>query len=77
MNKISFDEVEDAFITPTWKSLSILSPFLELLIDDPIFITSHELVGLLPTRRPFIVMVWFHFSLLCKKIVTSEPTIQA
>ena len=41
-----------------------------------IFIDSHQLVGPLPIRRPFNVMVWFHFSLLCKKNVRSEPTIQ-
>ena len=53
--------------SPAWESLSILPLFLDLLINDTIFIHSHQLVGPLPIRRPFNVMVWFHFSLLCKK----------
>ena len=65
------------FFSPAWESLSIVSSFLDLLIDDTIFIHLHQLVGLLPIRRPFNVMVWFHFSLLCKKNVILEPTIQA
>ena len=78
MNKIRSDEVEDiAFITPAWKSLSILPSLLDLLIGDPIFIPLHQLVGPLPTQRPFNVMLWFHFSLLGKKSGILEPTIQA
>ena len=54
MNKIWSDEVEDiAFITPAWKSLFILPSLLDLLIDDIIFIPSHQLLGPMPTRRPF------------------------
>ena len=47
------------FFSPAWESLSIVSSFLDLLIDDTIFIHPHQLVGPLPIRRPFNVMVWF------------------
>ena len=63
--------------SPASKSLPILLSFLDLLIDDTIFIHLHKLVEPLPIRRPFNVLVWFHFSLLCRKGVISEPTIQA
>ena len=59
MSEIWSDEVEEiAFITPAWKSLSILPSLLDLLIGDPIFIPSRQLVGPLPTRPPFNIMVW-------------------
>ena len=78
MNKIWSDEVEGiTFIPPFWKSLYILPSLLDLLINDTVFMHSNQLVRDMPTQRPFIVMVWFHFCLLCKENVISEPTIQA
>ena len=62
---------------PAWKSLSILPSLLDLLIDDHIIISLHQLVERLPTRHPFIVTVWFHFSLLCKISGIPKPTRQA
>ena len=76
MSEIWSDEVEEiAFITPAWKSLSILPSLLDLLINDRIFIPSHQLAGPLPIRRPFNIMVGFLFSLLGKNNRISEPTI--
>ena len=60
-----------------WESSSILPSFLDLLIDNTIFIHLYQLVGPLPIPRPFNVMFWFLFSLLCKNNVISESTIQA
>ena len=63
--KIWFDEVEDiAFITPAWKSSSILPSLLDFLIDDPIFIPSHQLAD--PCQPDAPSMSWcgpFEFAL--------------
>ena len=57
--KIFRDDVELClFITPDWKCLPILPRLLNSLIDLPISIKSSEIIGQLPTKRPFNLMAW-------------------
>ena len=63
-------------LPPAWKSSSILPSLLDLLIDDPIFIPSHELAGCRGNPTPLQCHGVAHFSLFSKKHGISEPTIQ-
>ena len=59
VNKLVSDEATNfVLITTAWPSLVCLPLLLSMLISHPIFISSHLLLGEIPTRRPFNLMAW-------------------
>ena len=57
--KALLDKVDSClFITPAWSSLSVVPILSRHLISNPIFVSSHYLLGCLPTRHPFHLMAW-------------------
>ena len=59
VNKIVSDEATNfVLITPAGPGLVCLPLLLSMLISHPIFISSHLLLGEIPTRRSFNLMAW-------------------